>query len=353
MKPLARHAALNDYVDLAHSVGLDPARMVRDAGLDPAGLSLQDRWVPASAIAGLLENSAAASGREDFGIALAELRRFSNLGPLSLVVREEPDVRSAVKMLVHYEHMYNEALKTRISENAGITTLRVGLDVGVPGDFPQSIDLAVGVLYQLLLGFLGRTWRPVSVSFTRPAPRDPAPYRRMFRTDVFFGERFDGISLYSKDLDAPNVMSDPLLRPYTQKFLEGIDARRDVTTASRVRDLIELLLPTGRCSAEQVARSLGVDRRTVHRKLAAEGHTFSSVLESTRADLASHMVGNTRHSLTEVSELLGFSSPANFSRWFRNQFGHSPSRWRAAAGGLGPPEPAASSFGPAPESGIG
>lgn len=329
VKPLARYASLNNYVDLAHSAGLDPAGMIRDVGLDPAGLGLQDRWVPASAIATLLENSATASGRQDFGIALAGLRRFSNLGPLSLVVREEPDVRSAVKMLVRYQHMYNEALRTHISENGGITTLRVELDVGVPGDFPQSIDLAVGVLHQLLKGFLGRTWRPLSVSFTRPAPHDPAPYRRMFGTEVLFAERFDGISLYTKDLDAPNAMSDPLLRPYTRKILEGVDAREDVTTLSRVRELIELLLPTGRCSAEQVARSLGVDRRTVHRKLAEEGHTFSSVLDSTRAELASHMVGNTRYSLTEVSELLGFSSPANFSRWFRKQFGRSPSQWRS------------------------
>lgn len=329
MKPLARYAALNNYVDLAHAVGLDPARMVRDAGLDLPSLSLQDRWVPASAVAELLEDSATASGREDFGIALAELRRFSNLGPLSLVVREEPDVRSAVKVLVHYEHMYNEALRTRISENGGIATLRVGLDVGAPGNFHQSIDLAVGVLYQLLQGFIGRTWRPLSVSFTRPAPRDPAPYRRMFGTEVLFDERFDGISLYSKDLDAPNAMSDPLLRPYTQKILEEIDAHQDVTTVSRVRELIELLLPTGRCSAEQVAGSLGVDRRTVHRKLAAEGHTFASVLDSIRADFASHLVDSRRHSLTEVSELLGFSSPANFSRWFRKQFGRSPSQWRS------------------------
>jgi len=60
--------------------------MVRDAGLDPAGLDAQDRWAPAAAIADLLERAAAASGREDLGIRLAELRRFSNLGPLSLVV---------------------------------------------------------------------------------------------------------------------------------------------------------------------------------------------------------------------------------------------------------------------------
>ena len=84
--PLARYASLNNFVELTRSLGLDPAAMVRDAGLDPAGLDAQDRWAPAAAIAELLERAAAASGREDLGVRLAELRRFSNLGPLSLVV---------------------------------------------------------------------------------------------------------------------------------------------------------------------------------------------------------------------------------------------------------------------------
>ncbi|WP_010595148.1 helix-turn-helix domain-containing protein, partial [Rhodococcus sp. P14] len=79
-------------------------------------------------------------------------------------------------------------------------------------------------------------------------------------------------------------------------------------------------------------------RRTVHRRLADEGETFSSVLDATRADLATRMVGSGRHSLTEVSDLLSFSAPSNFSRWFRNRFGCSPSRWRAEEGGR--PEPA-------------
>ena len=55
---------------------------------------------------------------------------------------------------------------------------------------------------------------------------------------------------------------------------------------ARVRELIEVLLPTGHCSIVQVARSLGVGRRTVQRRRADSGETFSSLLNAVRAELA-------------------------------------------------------------------
>ncbi|MEU6769845.1 helix-turn-helix domain-containing protein [Streptomyces sp. NPDC046759] len=82
-----------------------------------------------------------------------------------------------------------------------------------------------------------------------------------------------------------------------------------------MRELIEALLPTGRRSIEQIARSLGVDRRTVHRHLARSRETFSSLLHSTRAVLAEQFVAHPSRSLTEVSTLLGFSPLSAFSRW--------------------------------------
>jgi AraC-like DNA-binding protein len=97
---------------------------------------------------------------------------------------------------------------------------------------------------------------------------------------------------------------------------------------ARVRALIEALLPTGRCSIVQVARSLGVDRRTLQRRLADSGETFSSLLDAVRAELAERQVPNPRRSLTEIAEELGFSELSAFSRWFRRHFGCSPSEWR-------------------------
>lgn len=329
MKPLARYAALNGYVDLSRSLGLDPGPLMRGLGLDPASLGLQDRWAPAVAIATLLERSAEASGHLDFGLRLAEYRRFSNLGPLSLVIREEPNVRSTLRVLSRYEHMYNEALRTRLTESEGTATIKLGLDLGERVESRQSMDLAVAVLHRLLGGFLGAHWRPLAVCFTYGRPDDTAAHRRIFGPALSFDHEFDGIVFPASDLAAPNQMADPALHRYARQILESVEPSKDVTAQDRVRELIELLLPTGRCSVEQVARSLGVDRRTVHRWLTESGQTFSSLLDSVRADLAERMLQGQRYSVTEIADLLAFSAPSNFSRWFRGRYGCSPGRWRA------------------------
>ena len=43
-----------------------------------------------------------------------------------------------------------------------------------------------------------------------------------------------------------------------------------LTDTGKVRELIWMMLSSGNCSVERVAEHLGVDRRTVHRRLARE-----------------------------------------------------------------------------------
>lgn len=69
-------------------------------------------------------------------------------------------------------------------------------------------------------------------------------------------------------------------------MLRSLPTPAGATVSGRVRDLVEVLLPTGRCSADEVARAPGVDRRTLHRHLAATGETFTSIVDRKRAGLA-------------------------------------------------------------------
>lgn len=68
--------------------------------------------------------------------------------------------------------MYNESLRTLVTVNDGIATVRVELDVGHPVAERQSTDLAVGVLYSLIRELAGDSWRPLSVCFAHPPPED-------------------------------------------------------------------------------------------------------------------------------------------------------------------------------------
>src|SRR5579862_8771655 len=174
LKPTARYAALNRYIELSQSLGMDPVRLMRANGLDPSRLAFQDTRIPAAAVVQLLEDSAAESGRDDFGVRLAELRQFSNLGPLSLVLRQEPDVRSAVELLIRYEHTYNEAMRLRMTERNELAALSVGFEFGEEIACRQALELAVGVVHGILREFLGPDWHPVSACFTHEAPADYA-----------------------------------------------------------------------------------------------------------------------------------------------------------------------------------
>jgi len=332
MQADVRAASLNGYVELAGSLGLDPAALLAEADLEVADLASPDTWISAVKAARLLHASSEASGRDDFGLLLSELRKLSTLGPLGMVLREEPDVRSALELLLRYERSYNEALHLELDESGGLATVRIRFEAGQPAPTQQATDLAVAALVGILRVFLGQDWTPMAVCFTHAPPRNLSTYQRLLGERLQFGHAFTGVVLSSADLSQPNTGSDPTLRPYAQQLLSSLQTARPETTADRVRELVEVLLPMGRCSVGHVARSLGVDRRTLHRHLAEHDETFTSVLHASRGHLAERHLANPRYSMTEVSQLLGFAAPSAFSRWFRDQYGTSPRAWRDSAG---------------------
>src|SRR5512134_932286 len=99
MSGLIRSASLTRYAEVAHGAGLDPYRMLGEFGLPVGCLREPELLVPITAVRQLLEASAERSGVEGFGLLMAEARRLSNLGPLGLLVREQPTLRLAVETL--------------------------------------------------------------------------------------------------------------------------------------------------------------------------------------------------------------------------------------------------------------
>ena len=81
-----------------------------------------------------------------------------------------------------------------------------------------------------------------------------------------------------------------------------------------MREFIAVLLPRGHCRADTVAQHLGIDRRTLARHLAAEGTSFSALVDGVRSELLAGYLGDKARALSEVSDVLGFSAPSAFSR---------------------------------------
>ena len=329
MKGLIRSASLTNYAQVARDAGLDPQRLLREFGLPSRAMRDPELKVPIDAVRSLLEESAARSGVEAFGLLMAETRRLSNLGPVGLLVREQPTTRLAIQALARYSRPLNESLFITLEESGNVAVLREELIVGRAGPVRQSTELAIGVVFVTLRALLGAEWRPMRVCFAHDAPADRTVHERLFGRNVEFGHAFNGIVCARADLDRPVPEADPAMARYAREMIEAASDHGTHKAGSQVRELVVSLLPTGRCTIAVVAQHLGVDRRTVHRHLADGGETFSGIVDAVRRELAVRYLKDRRRSLAEISSLLGFAAPSGFSRWYRRRFGARASGQRA------------------------
>ncbi|MFJ9363431.1 AraC family transcriptional regulator ligand-binding domain-containing protein [Nocardia sp. NPDC101769] len=275
--------------------GIADAVAERDRGDRPVGGIGEDQL-----ISGGFQGSAA-DGQQR-GIALTRdfvmdvgIFGLANLGPVALVAREEPDIRSALQIVLRYIALHNEALRTGLTQADSLTTIHIQAAPGASLG-RQATELAVGATCRILRELLGQDWHPLSVCFTHGAPERRGNAHRILGPTIEFEQSFNGIVCYTHELDAANPLADPLLRPCAREYLRSLTPVGE-STAEQARAIIETLLPTHRCSAATVA---------------------------TRLDLAHRYLTHHHRTLTAIATELGFSELSAFSRWFRHHTGHSP-----------------------------
>ena len=340
MSQLGRSAGLTGFLERCREAGLDAYQIVSAVGLPPAVLTDPDLRVSVELIGRMYEIAAEMSGQEDFALRVAETRRLSNMGAVGLVIREQPTLRRALAAYARYQWLQNDAYSVVTQEFGDQAILRIN---GPSWQGRQSQELAVATAFRTIRGILGESWRPLEIWFTHAAPLKLDTYRRVFGILPSFDQDAMAVVMRRSELDAPIVNADPVIARQVARYLERLTEERSIVLSDKVSELIVALLPDGVCSVERVAQHLGMDRRTLHRRLAAEGVTFSGILDDRRRDMAASLLTTSDRPLQSVADLLGFSSLSAFAHWFRRHFGQSASAWRATHAGS-PIRPSAALF---------
>ncbi len=326
--PLKRAAVLAHYEEVASQLGLNPQPLLQKVGLTSQMISVPTNMIPMDSTVALLDLTARASRCDTVGLMMAEARTLSDFGPISLLLVQQPSVRGALHTISQYRHVLNESLGLYI-EDAGKTSLiREEIVTDYPGNASQSSDMAVGVLMVLFRAILGSPWRPQSVHFTHEAPNDLQIYKRLFKCSLQFDSEFNGVVCLSADLDRPNMQADAAMAKYAQSFMDALPKPGRSSVVQDVRRSVYLLLPMGRASVDQVASGLGVNVRTLQRRLDDSNVSFSTILNEVRRELAQRYIDNTPYSMGRVAAMLGYANLSSFTRWFTAQFNRAPSRMR-------------------------
>ncbi|OGV66305.1 MAG: hypothetical protein A3K19_20025 [Lentisphaerae bacterium RIFOXYB12_FULL_65_16] len=103
--------------------------------------------------------------------------------------------------------------------------------------------------------------------------------------------------------------------------------------AERIARVIDLMHEDlgGRCTIAELAAEAGMSERLFRDAFrAATGQSPKRFYDNLRLSMAAELLRLGIHTVSEVSERLGYSSPFHLSRAFRQRFGIPPSRLRGA-----------------------
>ncbi|MGF6590123.1 AraC family transcriptional regulator [Pseudomonas sp. 2835] len=328
MTALVRAASLTNYLEVSRHLGLNPHALLAQVGLSAALLDDPNQRIAVSSVVTLLEESARVSGCDTFGLRMAELRQLSDFGEISLLLSHQRTLRDALQVIVQYRHLLNDALAIHIEEAGKTVIIREEVVTDLPQRGRQATELAIGVMLRLCAALLGAHWHPISANFTHAAPADLAIHRRIFGCKLVFGSEFNGIVCPAADLDTANPLANEAMARLAQRYLDTLQAGGKLSLELEMRKTIYLLLPMGRATIEQVAQTQGMNVRTLQRRLEECGVTFSDLINGVRRDLVIRYLENPAYSLGRIADMLGYSMPSSFTRWFIAQFGMPPATWR-------------------------
>jgi AraC-like DNA-binding protein len=192
---------------------------------------------------------------------------------------------------------------------------------------------AVALVLTKALNLLGTdVYRVSAAAFTFPRPEHADLAEQLFECPVRYGQSWTGVSVPLSVLDRPLILADPAVfadaKLYCERELER--KTRDVSTSTQVRGV--LLDADGAFpSLQDIASSLHMTARTLHRRLIEEGTSYKAILDEIRRSLAIEQLALDRLSIAEVADALGYQSVANFSRAFKRWQGVTPSEYRESS----------------------
>ena len=319
------------------------ARLVELHGIDPRGFLWSFGWYPAAfqdptariptrMIDIAFKKAAAMIADPAFALRAAECWHPSHLGVLGFAWLSSGTLRNGLRLIERYSRIFGFKATVRCAEAPDGLRFTFDHRRGDAPIGPAMADAILALVLSMCRFNFDATLNPIAVHLRRPEPSDAQPYHEFFGCPLHFGADEDSFVLAVGVVDAPLSSSQPDLEETFDAILaEQLAALgNEYDLAARCKAYLLPRLTAGVHSEEALATAMGMSRRTLQRKLADIGLTYTDVLDATRYDLALRYLEEPLHSVKDITFLLGFSEQSAFSRAFRRWSGKAPSSYRSA-----------------------
>ncbi len=306
-----------------------------DEMLSPVGLSetaVQDPHgrLPVEMFGTLLERARSLTGEPGLGFYLGLQKRVSMYGYLGFAAMSAGSLGEALEIFVRFTPTLTTSISLRLHVEGGMASLFIEehFDLGASRDI-ALINLTVG-MREVGRALTGRNLDGDHVDIALAEPSYLHRFKHLV-PNTRWNQPITRVVFDAALLDLPLAQADrvavKLARDQCERALDALGYDGDFVERVR-RSVSNAESAPGFRSLDDVAARLAVSPCTLKRRLAAQGLSFSSLVDRERREKALILLESPKLSLDQVATRLGYSTVTNFVRAFHRWTGGTPAAYR-------------------------
>lgn len=325
--PFAHPIYIRSIVDCLNSLGIRPSTVLTNAGLAWQDLCDGQRMVDFSVFRQLVSHALRCSGESALGLISGSMIQPYHT-PVGIGAVTSDCLGDSLEFLRRNAKLIFGALDFGLDNGPQLSTFTVTASRPLFETHEFVMQTIVGAHCRLLEEILGRPAEELVVGLPYSRPSDSnGPWSRFVR-NVTFGQRDLTFSLPTSLLSYPCKTADSKAFQEAEERCRRMDMGvRDGAFVQRVRQaLLRRLAANPDLGA--LADELGISGRTLVRRLAEEGLTYSDIKYGLRRTHSVWYLKHTELSIEDIATQLGYADPTSFSRKFKRWHQIAPSRMR-------------------------
>lgn len=327
--PSFRAAHLVPYAQFLRQVGTPVDRLLSRARLPTMFEDHLEAYLPLQPALRFLSMASHLEGIEELGLATAKCVRLSDLNPdFVRAAHASPTLRIALETYCHMGSLENTNVRFWVVYESRQAKLCASLNAsGEPAGLRSAEWSQNMTLVAVVRAFAGDDWYPAEMAFTSRTPVGLTAVQEFPNTRFVLGQKASWITLSRAMLSLPpHIHSFQNQSPAAQQAMPESNQPADFTTS--LKQILRPYLADGYPHIELAAEIAGTSVRTLQRRLARLGLSYSGLVQQLRYEAATQLLKYPEMRMIDAAYELGWGSPTTFTRAFSQIAGISPSEYR-------------------------
>ncbi len=329
-RPWVRSGAILGVVDFLRRNKFDPRTIVGESAMRMAEAADPYRQVDLLTIMSLFNNVVETTGRADMALQLGHSVELPQIGPFGHLYKNAPTVGAALADFVRYAPVFQSQAHFALKRGKHRVSIEYSSNhVEMPG-WEYDSEITVAYVIGICSSLLGRHAIPNEVHFDHMPICTSKEYRRHLHVRPRFGRSLNRVFFPNALMDESVRGADPTLYTVLQRHMHDL-----ADALPEQDDLVDVIcnnirrgLGSDSVTLEHIASEVGIEPRTLQRRLGKRGTSFNALFDQIRLDLASYYLEKTSLGITEIGLEIGFAGASAFSRAFKRWTGTCPDKYR-------------------------